>query len=674
MSEYINELQEKLNRKYPHLALSIFDSPRHYDDLMRDSAKKYDFHNDHFIIIFDKTDSCITLDAISLYLPSFTLKIEIPNESYEPIPIETIDADVKNYLYAKILQQQTWLFQRISENTWHLASGLSHQAIIQHVVDGALKTIPFSDAVIFRIYEEDQNRLRPVAVSGFKDNYYDYSVSPHESISGKVFESRQSIILNSKDDIVASFKNFSAVRQSVMENNPIANSLICVPVVDQHHCYGTLTILSLDRSSVFNSLAVSLLETFASQVALSWKNAKQYDEKVESFNQVNALKQQLELQNEMLKSSLEFHSEMIELSIKNSDIGSFIAAISAKINIDIGYVDISGEMHGKLNGIEEIWLTLTASKIHETSSEDGFIVGDFFVTPMVNNQQAVGFVVVKNADISDFTRVMLSRLSDFLIMDIMKKVSSLLIENKRKSLIMQRVIFNGVNADTITTLSENGFLIQGWIGCAVLSIANDSGGSEDVKMLDMHNKLKSMLVRSNHFIYYDETKFMIYLSDNSPEKVNQSFIKFEKELTHPGSYQIGLSNIMPASKIKQSLDQASTSLAVLKNRKKEGALRFNKTGIERLFVNHEKEEIQHFISDVLSPLIDGTEKNQVLLKTLNAYIKQGCSVNNTATFLDIHPNTLYQRIKKIESLIKKELSSPDDFLIISVACHMFCLS
>ncbi|ORM61944.1 hypothetical protein PRCB_02605 [Pantoea rodasii] len=674
MSEYINELEKILTLKHPRLTFSILYSPKRYDDLISDNSDKYDFRNDHFIIILCKVDSCIILDAISLYIPSLTLKIEAPDRSYDSIPIETIDADVKNYLYAKILQQQSWLFQRISENTWHLASGLSHQIITQHVVDGALKTIPFSDAVIFRIYDEEHNILRPVAVSGFKDNYYDYSVSPQESISGKVFESRKPIILNSKDDILASFRRYSAIRASVMENNPIANSLICVPVLDQHYCYGTLTILSLDRSSVFNSLAVSLLETFASQVALAWRNAKQYDEKVESFNQVNSLRQQLEMQNEMLRSNLDFHNEMIRLSIKNNTIESFIKAISNKINIEVSYIDISGEMYGKLNNIHKLWVSLTDIKINEMSGETGYIRDDLYIKPMMQNQQAVGFVVVNKSDASDYIRVMLSRLSDFLIMDIMKKVSSLLIENKRKSSIMNKVLSNGINEDTTSTLSENGFMIQEWIGCAVLSLANPTKGGEDVKMLDVHNKLKSLLVRSNAFIYYDEKKFMIYSSDNSLDKINSTFTKLEKEFVNVGFHQAGFSNIIPTIRIKQSLEQALTTLAVLEKRNKEGALRFNNTGIERLFVNHEKEEIKQFIHDVLSPLVDGSEKSQVLLKTLNAYIGHGCSVNNTAKSLDIHANTLYQRIRKVESLTKMDLSRSEDFLIISVACHMLSLS
>ena len=674
MSEHFEALKNILTAKHSHLTLNFIDSQTRYDDLIRDSSDRLSFHNDYFIINLRSIDSSVILDAICLYIPSMTIKIEAPEGLIESVIIESITADVKNHLYTKILQQQTWLFQRISENTWHLASGLSHERITQHVVDGALKTIPFSDAVIFRIYDEGKNKLCPVAVSGFKDNYYEYSVSPQESISGKVFGSRKPIILNSRDDIIASFENYSATRASVMEDNPIANALICVPVLDQHYCYGTLTILSLGRRSVFNSLAVSLLETFASQVALAWRNAKQYDEKVESFNQVNSLKQQLEHQNEMLRSSLNFHNEMIKISIKNNEISSFLKAMSDKMDLEIGYVDISGAIHGTLLDIDKLWVVLTAKKSNEWSGETGFIRNELYIQPMIQNQQAVGFVIVAKSDASDYIRVMLSRLSDFLIMDIMKKVNNLLIENKRKSSVMDKVILDGINEDTTTTLSENGFIIQEWIGCIVLSLANTTNKSENVKLLDMHNKLKYLLERCNAFIYSDESNFIIYLSDNSPKKINSVFMKLEKEVVNIGFYQAGLSSVISAIRIKKSLEQALTTLAVIKKRNKPGVLRFNQTGIERLFVNHEKEEMKQFINDVLSPILGDSEKSQVLLKTLNEYIGNSCSVNNTAKSLGIHTNTLYQRIKKIESLTKMDLSSSDDFLIISVACHMLSLS
>lgn len=674
MGKHLDTLKTILTSKYPVLSLKVENSIKRYDDIIKNIKKQDEYFNDYFIISIEDTDNEITIDATCLYITSLRISIEKDTIIDQNISIDAISSDVKIYLYAKSLQQQTWFFQKISENTSHLVSGLSHEFITQHVVDSALNTIPLSDAVIFRIYDKENNLLKPLAISGFNENYYTYAVSPQESISGKVFETRQSVTLNSREEILSSFKNHSATRDAVMASNPIANALICVPVLDKDYCFGTLTILSMSRHSVFNSLAVSLLETFASQVALAWRNAKLYDEKVASFNEVSALKQQLEQQNQLLRSSLDFHNEMIKLSIKNNKIDDFIHAISQKVNVEIGYIDISGTLYQTNMDIEELWDVLAASRPDETYQETGYLRHNFYIQPMIQNHQAVGFVVIHKADASDYMKIVLSRLSDFLIMDIMKKVSTLLIDNKRKSSIMNKILSQEINENSLSTLFESGFILQEWIACIMLTPEKNLAINEDILHLNLHNKLKSSLSRRNSFMYSESDTFTIFLSDTSPDKINNLLIKLEKEIIITTSSLAGISNIALSDKIKQVYDQATTALVIIKKREQKGTLHFKQTGIERLFAHHDKSEMNHFILDILSPIMDDSDKSQTLIRTLTEYIKNSCSVNNTARSLDIHVNTLYQRIRKIESLTRMSLSDPDDFLIISVACHMNNLS
>jgi DNA-binding PucR family transcriptional regulator len=56
--------------------------------------------------------------------------------------------------------------------------------------------------------------------------------------------------------------------------------------------------------------------------------------------------------------------------------------------------------------------------------------------------------------------------------------------------------------------------------------------------------------------------------------------------------------------------------------------------------------------------------------TLKTYIAANRSTSITADRLHIHPNTLYHRIRKIEDLLRVDLSEPNDWLTLLLACHL----
>ncbi|MFC0560648.1 PucR family transcriptional regulator [Halalkalibacter alkalisediminis] len=92
--------------------------------------------------------------------------------------------------------------------------------------------------------------------------------------------------------------------------------------------------------------------------------------------------------------------------------------------------------------------------------------------------------------------------------------------------------------------------------------------------------------------------------------------------------------------------------------------------MNRLFLNQSFEEIEQFINEVFSPLWSDHDRSKDLEITLLTYIKNNRSATKTANQLHIHINTLYQRIKKIEDLLKLELNNNEDVLRIQLACHL----
>lgn len=668
LPNHVSAISAIVKRYYSQAQVNVNPSARRYDDALKDAGENIDEKNESYILSHQILPKEIIIEAVCLYIDSLRIHIKNINSEPENGFVYALINDIKVYFLSGVIKYQNFMFRKVSDNTWHLASGLSHDVILQHVIEGALKTIPHSDAAIFRIYDKEKNLLIPVAMLGFENNYFDYAVTPRQSISGKVFESRTSILVNSREEILNSFTERSTVREAIMKNNPIANALLCVPVLDQQSCYGTLTILSLKRHSVFSSLAVSLLETFASQVALAWRNARLYDEKAASLREVETLKSQLEKQNRLLKVSVDLHADMISLSTKFNRLDEFIEQLSSRVNSAMSYIDILGHSYFKARSQHYTWDALC--QIHKAHNNTSHVIteGECLIYPLINDDFLVGFIIINGYDIDELNSVIAERIRDFVVMEIMKRTSAVIISHKKVAFIFQEIMRYGLSSKHEHSLLDNGFHFKNYMMCLRLSPFNAE--LNDLVFITIKNQLSRVTGMHNSVFYFESNEVILFLSDNQPGKLSQLEEKLKNDEAIQRQFQVGLSPVTGKEKIGISHQQAGTALDVLKTRQQPGILNFSNTGIERLFTKHNSDELKTFVNDILSPVLDTGEKGVVLMTTLQSYLKNSQSTVQTAKELNIHINTLYQRLRKIETLTNLSLANPDDFLMISLSCHM----
>ncbi|GAK13506.1 PucR family transcriptional regulator [Geomicrobium sp. JCM 19039] len=79
---------------------------------------------------------------------------------------------------------------------------------------------------------------------------------------------------------------------------------------------------------------------------------------------------------------------------------------------------------------------------------------------------------------------------------------------------------------------------------------------------------------------------------------------------------------------------------------------YEDTGIYQLLIKLEDDTLEKFVRTYLAPVLKyDEEKNSELLHTLNIYLEQNCSKQQTATKLHIARQTLYHRLHTIEELL-----------------------
>ncbi len=64
------------------------------------------------------------------------------------------------------------------------------------------------------------------------------------------------------------------------------------------------------------------------------------------------------------------------------------------------------------------------------------------------------------------------------------------------------------------------------------------------------------------------------------------------------------------------------------------------------------------------------KRHRDLHETLSRYVHEGKSVTRTAQALNIHPNTLYQRLQRIQRLTGRKITDGADFTLLSLACQL----
>ncbi|WP_437616072.1 helix-turn-helix domain-containing protein [Erwinia sp. V71] len=661
-------LYEIALRYFPLGDIRIEHSELLYDELMRGDRDGFSEQNESYILIKDIQHDCLIIDIVCLHIESLRLSITLNGRQAEEDAVDSCLNEIRISLLKEAIRYQNQMFTKVSDNAWHLASGLSHEIVTQHVIEGALKTIAYSDAAIFRIYDETNDILVPVAMSGFNDNYYDYAVSPNESASGKVFKSQKTIILHSREEILHSFTTTSPVRDEILKSNPVAASLLCVPVYDQQACYGTLTILSFSRQYVFNSLAQSLLETFSSQVALAWRNARLYDERTESLRVVEQLRNQLQAQNLLLESSVNLYNAMVSLSIKYNQLSEFIATMSVMLSVDINYLDVLGNQRLNEDMAFLTWRNLSQLK----HNKDDFIsLPDdprYGVFPLESDGGLLAFFMIKKDVLNESVLSIIARLKEFVIMEIYKRASSVTVENKKTLSLIDSIRAGGLTPELEMNLVRRGLSLHKYILCVRLEPAWID--AEDIQYIAVINALGKDVFGKNTLYYFDAGSVTALSSDSSEQKLQAIENRLSAGYQQVTGYKAGLSSILKSAEIVTAIKQSRIALEVLKARNRNGMMNFKHAGIDRLLVKHSSQELKDFITDTLAPVLGENDKSGFLLTTLRCYLKNRQSAVNTAEELNIHVNTLYKRIKKFENLTNLNLSNSDDFLMISLVCHM----
>lgn len=141
------------------------------------------------------------------------------------------------------------------------------------------------------------------------------------------------------------------------------------------------------------------------------------------------------------------------------------------------------------------------------------------------------------------------------------------------------------------------------------------------------------------------------------------------------SVSVGIGNSYRDLKMmKQSLNEAELAIDSAKCQGLDDTItQYKDIGIYGLLFNiKNKNVLENYYLDSLGPISNSDDKNKDgnLLKILETYLNENCSITVTAEKLFLHRNTLKYKIKKIEELLDCNLHNFDDCMKIKIALYI----
>jgi DNA-binding PucR family transcriptional regulator len=141
----------------------------------------------------------------------------------------------------------------------------------------------------------------------------------------------------------------------------------------------------------------------------------------------------------------------------------------------------------------------------------------------------------------------------------------------------------------------------------------------------------------------------------------------------PGALAVGISNVCTGQDACAAgfseAQQAARALPVLRPRERH--LRYDELGVYKYLLRVPPgDPVRDRHADALRVLAEhDRRRNAQLLQTLEEFLRQRCHVGATAQALYVHPNTLRQRLRRIEELTGLDAREAD-WLVLEVALKL----
>lgn len=534
-----------------------------------------------------------------------------------------------------------------------LDSNISINEKIHKIIKTVIRSIPQADAGFLLLWKEDLQCLTIDATVNFKLKYYkDSKILPSEGISGKVFKSGKSMLLNGEQQINDAMDNMRVKNKNYYFNSfvhcGVPKSCISVPIEYNHQRFGVLTVDNFLNKDNFNEDNLQFLQAIATQIAIAIK--------------LSTNLQEIQNQSQELELALDNHHTLNKMILDGKNISQLLRSLSDITRDEFFFFNSIGNFEFSTKNTTPIYNNISSilsDEIFSLRKYDSYIsvpitnTDEFAHIFIISSSTHInGFLITfsKSANLSPMKKMILIHATSLISIEQMKKQSSLeKTIQKRQDLI--RLIKNNDHSLELVEISKTYFSNSPIFSILLIdhSYLNSADFTSILSFEDSINKqldfAKIILIQKNKFVYC--------IIQTKPNTTNTVISLIKESLPNVSLYTGREVNEILELYISYS---DLTFLTIINDAQDDKIYyTYKDLGIFRYLLLLSDQEKKSYIREELDLLL--TEKNsRELLDTLFTYFKFKKNVSLTAEKMHLHVNSIYYRLSQIEEKLQISLS------------------
>lgn len=570
----------------------------------------------------------------------------------------------------------------------------------QYVFESLVNNIPAAKAALFYFYDKGKTSLNLEHAFGFERNLRGMPLSPAlEGICGKVFASGRSEVIADAVHLKRFAKEIEPLTEVVRFDDGgryyEPSSLLVSPIIANSAPDGLIVVINHSPHSTFGPEDIMQAESVAAAVALHRTIVQMNENNAYLSEELLTMKKAVGCGGDVQRYAGAVAAALGAAFLKGQEFQemleiahSYAAAPMALYNMFLEKLAGTGDSCEIC--LPESILDFIQPGNFSRSEWARVELGDgaLLLIPIHYGGRARGILAVKtvSSEIDAKMQAALDVLSQYLASVWLKKAAVNEYNNNLKNEILTGILSGDGDSSLLPKLKTLGLEKKGKFFVILIMIPeveNHLSYCETQEGASFLNKLDSLIsgagLKGIAIPEYHDV--CLILSCGGARVSSKRYANTVDELMaaitgeYPNMTVSGSRIYETVYNVRKCYWEASQCLRIINryfiHRK---SVNYLNMGALRLLLTQNQEDIEAYLEDILLPIIEydqsrGTE----LLMTLFYYSRFNKSVGYVSKKLNIHPNTLYQRVKKIEELLGYDLEDPMDWFDIQAASIMYGL-
>ncbi|QFK71433.1 GAF domain-containing protein [Pradoshia sp. D12] len=575
------------------------------------------------------------------------------------------------------LHANRYKIDKIIESICQTTSLLDIEEIFSAILKNTMGVIPTADLGTLWLYDRQLDRIVcKTSVGHVMDGLWKMKYRIGEGSIGQMFMNGTPELVKDTSKLLLKMATVSPENNQYWDSTydfpRHVKSLISAPIAVDGEIECAMILGQVKSSKSLTEQDLHLMQGFSSQIGVALKNAKLFTD--------------IKNQNQLLLKRDDIHSTLTNLSLQNKGAKKVIRELNRIIGKKLIFVDLIE--NSCIPERKKLPYSYTYQKLYRTitNMEDGLpykiITSEqesHCLYPIRTENLILGCLIIEIKEpLSQLDHIALEQGYSVLALELVKKKNLVEFYYKNRRELYYELLQSKDSTTLLSKATELGIKEQEEFFSVILQYI----GNQDEEVLDTYiHRLVAQLKKELSFyiqtIFGDHNKAIVLFclpdSKSYPyilQILEQTIVMWNEE--EKGRLLCGgiSSTYSDLSLIGKSHNEAEMALSYLVSKEVPDIIEYSKIGLNRLFINQDKEEINRFLQEVFEPLQTPHHAASKLEETLITYFELNRSASQTATKLFIHINTLYQRLKKIEDCLSISFEDAEDILRLQLACYL----